>query len=502
MHPTAYQATDDELKKWMNDYADHPQARDIYNLALSKNNSLKDDLNKPKKHKKISGNLSAVSQQGKLYRTTKRRTKDQNARVKKLKRAIHKNIKSQRLTLALNMLSNDYAVQFMDDVEYDHQRSLIAAGFMYAGQLNKAFNLANASLKRSGSNVPMAGWVRGLVGWQRSDFQSAATAFQSAASSQYASAWLKSAAAYWASRAHMREGNTELVSKWLALSATYPRTFYGLIAMRALGYKSQFNWDIPDLNREYIKTIESTKIGKRAAALIQANQLGLAEAELKNLSFNNDVKKKRALLAYANKYDLPSLMMTLGNSFSGSRGQFYDAALYPYAVWIPEEGYTIDKALIYAFIRQESRFDQRIMNATGATGLMQIMPATASHVAGNDIYQTEKGRYLLKDPILNISLGQKYIQELLNYRNVNQDLISLAVAYNAGPGNLTKWKRERSHINDPLLFIETIPFPETRAFVERVLANYWIYKMRMEEAPPSLDAVAEGKWAVRVATTN
>lgn len=502
LHPTAYDAHEDELVQWMKKYSDHPQASQIYKLALKKNPALKNSLNKPQKYKRISGNLSAISQQGKLYKTTKNRSNDQNSRVRKLKNNISKEIKKQRLTAALHMLSTDYAVQFMDDVEYDHQRSLIAAGYMYAGKYDDALRLAKSAMKRSGSHVPMAGWVMGLVEWQNGNYRDAATGFQSAASSQYASGWLMSASAYWASRAHMRGGNTELVSTWLKLAATYPRTFYGLIATRALGHDSQFNWSLPVLNREDVKVVESTKQGKRAAALIQSNQHALATMELKNLSFDDDVQKKKSLLAYATKHHLPSLMMALGNSFSGPRGEFYDGALYPYAAWSPKEGFIIDKALMYAFIRQESRFNQRIRNPSGATGLMQLMPNTANHVSGQEIYQSERGKHLLQDPALNISLGQKYIKELLDYNSVDQDLISLAVAYNAGPGNLSKWKAERSHIDDPLLFIETIPYPETRAFVERVIANYWIYKMRMEEPTPSLDAVAEGKWAVRVARNN
>jgi soluble lytic murein transglycosylase-like protein len=373
---------------------------------------------------------------------------------------------------------------------------------MYLGKLDQAQRLANESHARSGFKVPMAGWVKGLTEWQKGDYQGSAAGFQSSASSPYASGWLISASAYWASRAHMRSGNPELVSKWLSLASTYPRTFYGLIAIRALGYQSAFNWSLPNLNREYRKIIENTDQGKRASALIQAGQYSLAEAELKNLSFNDDVTKKRALLAYAHHYNLPSLMMALGNSFSGPKGQFYDAALYPLAAWEPENGYKIDKALLHAFVRQESRFNQRVSNPSGATGLMQLMPSTANHVSGQEIYQTKAGQYRLLNPKVNLDLGQKYIQELLNYNQVNNDLISLAVAYNAGPGTLSKWKAERLHIDDPLLFIETIPYPETRAFVERVLANYWIYKIRFEEPTPSLDAVAEGKWATRVASKN
>jgi soluble lytic murein transglycosylase-like protein len=501
LHPTAYNASYAELASWMKQYADHPQAARIYKLAL-KYSKPSSSLIKPINHKKISGNLSAISQRGKIYKSTKRRSKDQQNRVNKLTREIERNINSQRLTLALNTLSNDYAVQFMDDAEYDRQRALIASGFLYAGKLDDALRLAQSSLKRSGKNVPVAGWVRGMVEWQRGDYGDAASAFEVTASSPYSSGWLVSAAAYWASRAHMRNGNSELISKWLTLATTYPRTFYGLVATRALGNNNSFNWDIPTLSREDIKIVENTNQGKRAYALIQSGQSALAEMELKTLSFNDDVRKKRALLSYANNYNLPSLLMSLGNSFSGPRGDFYDAALYPLTSWEPEGGFIVDKSLMHAVIRQESRFNQLASNPSGATGLMQLMPSTANHVSGQKIYQEASGQHQLKKPELNMALGQKYIQELLNYNSVNQDLLSMAIAYNAGPGNLSKWKSERSHVKDPLLFIETIPFPETRAFVERVMANYWIYKMRLNEPTPSLDAVAEGKWAQRVAANN
>ena len=74
-------------------------------------------------------------------------------------------------------------------------------------------------------------------------------------------------------------------------------------------------------------------------------------------------------------------------------------------------------------------------------------------------------------------------------------MFSLAIAYNAGPGKLSRWKKEIA-IKDPLLFIELIPSSETRAFVERVLTNYWIYQMQMGIEPTTLLKVAEGHWPV------
>ena len=83
---------------------------------------------------------------------------------------------------------------------------------------------------------------------------------------------------------------------------------------------------------------------------------------------------------------------------------------------------------------------------------------------------------------------------LLGDARIKGDLFRMLTAWNAGPGNLNKWSRKVQHNNDPLLFIESIPSPETRIFVERVLTNYWIYRMRLRQPTPSLDATASGLW--------
>ena len=495
LHPTAYKTKFYELQNWMVSYADHPQADKIYRLALLRKPNKNEEIYTPEKQSNIHGNLGAVSRRGKTYQATKLRNDSEERKVRNFKREIKKHIKKNKPTMALNILSTDYTVKFMDDVEYDRLRAEIAAGYLFAGKLDQALRLSDGSYKRSGQKAPLAGWVKGLVQWQHGHYSSAAKAFESPAMSDYSSGWMVSAAGYWASRSHMRAGHVSQVSKWLDLASTYPRTFYGLIATRALGHKVEFDWSVPDLTREHIKAIENTDHGRRATALVKSGQAYLAEDELRNINVNNSVQQREALLAYASYFKLPSISMQLGNAMKNKKGGLYDAALYPDTSWSPKSGYKIDRALIHAIMRQESRFKVRAENPSGATGLMQLMPNTANHISGKDIYHQASGQHQLKDPSVNLELGQQYINELLNHRAVGQDLLSLALAYNAGPGNLSKWKRERAHIKDPLLFIETIPFHETRAFVERVLSNYWIYRIRFNQDTPSLDAVAEGKWA-------
>jgi soluble lytic murein transglycosylase-like protein len=98
-----------------------------------------------------------------------------------------------------------------------------------------------------------------------------------------------------------------------------------------------------------------------------------------------------------------------------------------------------------------------------------------------------------------MALGQKYLAHLLDDDSVRGNLFMLAAAYNAGPGTLRRWLKTVKFDDDPLLFIESIPSGETRIFIERVVANFWIYRERLGQDSPSLDAVAVGLWPYYVA---
>ena len=132
----------------------------------------------------------------------------------------------------------------------------------------------------------------------------------------------------------------------------------------------------------------------------------------------------------------------------------------------------------------------------GAIGLMQLMPRTARFVASRKEWNGRQSS--LFDPVLNITLGEKYIRHLLNQNAIKGDLLYLIAAYNGGPGNLRRWQKNIDHRLDPLLFIESIPVRETRVFIEQVLANYWIYRHRLNQSTPSLVKLAAGGWSTYV----
>ena len=169
------------------------------------------------------------------------------------------------------------------------------------------------------------------------------------------------------------------------------------------------------------------------------------------------------------------------------------AAAYPVPAWEPESGYAIDRALVLAFVRQESAFNRRAESRAGARGLMQLMPRTASYVGGERALRG-RGKYRLYEPDLNLELGQRYITYLLGHRRISGDLLRLVAAYNAGPGNLNAWERAVEHGDDPLLFIESLPSRETRRFVEQILTNFWLYRNQLGQEAPSLDDLVAGRW--------
>jgi soluble lytic murein transglycosylase-like protein len=164
--------------------------------------------------------------------------------------------------------------------------------------------------------------------------------------------------------------------------------------------------------------------------------------------------------------------------------------LFPLPRWEPKGGFTVDRALLFAIMRQESGFNPLAVSGDGALGLMQIMPATGKKL-GYDAAQ-------LKNPRISIAAGQKYIGKLLKNGLVDNDVILMAVAYNAGAGNLQKWKNAPKAMDDALLFVETLPSKETRQFVKRIMAAYWIYQQRLDQETPTLKALATGGWSLYV----
>lgn len=498
LHPTAYTSTYEELRSWMNQYADHASANRIYNLAVKKrpandSSSLKAPETVETTHRYID-----ITRKSKgLYSEGPVRSEAQKQAFQSLAEEIKNKIRNERPTEAYSLLNGRRSS--LTKLDYNRLKSRIAASYMHEGKITKAFELAKETVESAGAKVPLGAWVAGLSAWRKGNFEESAKFFEVAAASEYANAWTRSGGAFWASRAHMRIGNFKAVSLWLNRAASEPRTFYGLIAIRALSRNLDLDWHIPPLGTGQKQLLTKNNAAVRGLALAKLGRFDEAEKEFRFVEKSEDVHVRRAVISVAEN---------IGAAGMSWRGASYLilkdensvplAAQYPYSRYKGEGAYKIDSALVHAIMRQESRFNPKAGNPSGASGLMQLLPSTGRGIMGESVVEAAGGDQALFDPEFNLRAGQKYVHELFKSYVPNKNLFDLLIAWNAGPGNLQRWKKNLKNIDDPLLFIETIPVAETRAFVERVMTNYWLYQNRFGRPTPSLDAVAEGKWPIYI----
>ncbi|MEX2615152.1 MAG: lytic transglycosylase domain-containing protein [Alphaproteobacteria bacterium] len=495
MHPTAYRSRYAELKGWLDKYADHPGAPAIYALALRRKPQ---NWKAPKKPVTVSvSSVAAAAATGTAEQDSRRLSRKQYIAIRQATNRIKSLVRRERPSAALKLVESKEFRRILDPVGFDNNLAIIARGYFHAGKNADALSLAERAVKRSGLSVPDGYWWAGLAAWRLGEYQTAATHFAALAQDKGAGdAWARSAAAFWASRAWLQARKPENVTPMLRIAAQFPQTFYGLLAIQALDDAVPFNWNLPTLGAVEIDLLQHIPAAKRALALLEVGQSVLAESELKRLTGAPSPELSRVLLALVGKANLPDVSIRLGSRMQRSQGETYDAALFPVPAWQPQGGYALDKALLLAFMRQESRFRTNARSRAGATGLMQLMPATARFIARGDA--AFSGRRDLYDPETNMSLGQKYIQHLIDDPAIGDNLFYMATAYNAGPGNLRKWQRQVDYRDDPLLFIESIRARETRNFIERVLTNFWVYRLRLGQDVPSLEAVAAGEWPVYI----
>ena len=487
LHPTRYRSRYVELAAWLKDYADHPDARRIYKLALRRKPRRYRAPHRPRLPRRAiyseSGNagIERTGQRGLRYTRSARG----------LHRQVRRLVYRKRLTAASNLVKQR-RFRRLGQAHVDIARMRIGSGWFYLGEDRKAFNTASLAAHRSGKYYPLGHWYAGLASYRSGRYINAADHFQAMAAIGGLSRWSQSAAAFWAARANLVAERPDRVSRWLRLAASHPRTFYGLLARRMLGIDSPLKWTAPRAQQRAVANALKSPRAQRALALLQANNQSRAERELRYLSLSGNSDTRIALLNIADQLGLPSLALKTAIALMRNNQTRIDRGLYPVPRWAPTDGFKIDRALVYAVMRQESAFNTRAKSHAGARGLMQLMPGTAGYMARKRF--RGRARNKLYDPELNLTLGQKYLGYLLQHETVNGNILMMAAAYNGGPGNLSKWQRRiLKRSSDTLMFIESMPSRETRDFVERVLSNFWIYRDRFGQNAPTLDAIAAGE---------
>lgn len=348
-----------------------------------------------------------------------------------------------------------------------------------------------------------ANWYRGISLWKGNDIAGALAQFQKAGEAERLTSWQRAAIAFWQYRAYDKLERADEAEAALAEAATYPRTYYGMLAGEVRGDRLA----LTALSPYVPTTIRNHPAVLRAAALSQIAEYKRAEQELRNLYNHLPETDRSALITLASQLNLPNLQVRLGQAKGLSEEETIFAS-YPMPGWLSDTELAVDSALMFAISRQESSFATEVKSHAGATGLMQLMPSTANY-----IWQKSSGSLMasldastlpadnarlaqsdLHDPRTNMLLGQEYIRYLIGKPGSTANLIQVIAGYNAGPGMVSVWNRSASHINDPLLYVESIPYKETRHYVMQVLSNYWAYQSLMGKDTASLHQLAAGKW--------
>ncbi len=496
MHPKLYRANYAELGNWLALYRDHPEAPDIYALALRRKPAKEPAPERPG-GAYLSGIGTDYGVEGANPPREALNLGDADAhKAQVLKSRVRAHIRSGWPTGAKQILESAEAHRLLDSIEYDEARTDVAAGYFAYGKDEEALAEAEEIARHAGAKLPQAHWIAGIAAWRMGDPVLASRHFEAVTKSRYASRWDIAAAAFWAARASLVTRKPAEVSHWLAVAGATGRSFYGMLARRALGMDSDLDWTAPAFDSTALDRVLAAPGSKRALALLQVGERGRAEAELRKIYAGADPDLADAIYGLALRGDFPALAMRIGVEIARNTAHAPDAALYPVPNWTPAGGYKVDRALLFAVIRQESRFDSGAKSWAGARGVMQIMPGTARFLASYDTDDDPEGANDLYDPESNIAMGQKYLAHLLEDDTVQNNLFLLVAAYNGGPAKVAEWRRKIADNGDPLLFLESIPSRETRTFVERVLANMWIYQQHLGQPSPALDAVVSGEWPI------
>ena len=350
-----------------------------------------------------------------------------------------------------------------------------------------ARRMANRALEtRSSSDwTVQAHWTLGLASWRQHDCATAAPAFANVAALA-GNADMRAAGAYWASRAYMVCGQAEKFEGLLKTAARSDETFSGLLARETLGMPVGGAKMAPHFGAADWQQIKDSPNVRAAIALASIGQVAKADQFIRHQARLGGAAQYDALLKLANALSLPATQLWLAHNGPAGKqpGSF---ARFPTPDWRPDGGWRVDPALIYAHTLQESGFRSDVVSSAGARGLMQVLPGT-----GSDMGLSSPAQLFV--PSTNMEYGQRYLENLRNMSATGGLLPKVMAAYNAGPLPVERWNSEVKDNGDPLLFMESLPYYETRAYVNIVMRNYWMYQIQAKGSADCLTGMAQGMW--------
>lgn len=522
MHPTDYRSPFVELRDWLAAHGDHPGALRVYKLAMRRKPAAAPAPRKPEAVRRTHFAPSNAEEEAgdTTGAESKAATKAASVRIltnpgvirgetraaRKVLAQVRINVRRERLTSSEKYVRGAEGRSRLSDAEFGESLSRIAAGWLRWGSIERAESLAREGVALGGAHYPLGYWTAGLAAWELGKTEAALEMFAPLAKSEIVSAEWRARGAWWAGRAALRLRRVDESTAFLRLAAAEADTLYGLLASTALGLQPEAATSFA--SRLEFATLASSQRVLRAVALLEAGRLTRAEAELAQLGVIENAEFALALLGLAEHAGLPRLALTAATGILAepslalspeARGLLL-SSLYPVPPWSPQGGFLLDRALLYAIAREESRFNANAVSNAGARGAMQILPSTAAFITNDSRFRSRSGKRALHDPNVNVWIGQLYLLHLMANQEAGTDLLRVLTAYNGGPGNLRRWNARLEKVgidavSDPLLYLERIPSAETRKYCTRVLLSLWRYRARFGQKRPALEQLAAGRVA-------
>ena len=359
------------------------------------------------------------------------------------------------------------------------ERELLSRHALQDGKISVAYRLASQHGMTDGANFAeaefLAGWIALRYLRDTKDAYEHFVRLHNSASRPISLA----RGAYWAGRAQQDLGNRELATGWYSKAARYLTTYYGQLAAAQIGADGKAaGLDDPKPTAQEISAFDQKELVRVVRGLAEADAADFAKPFLLKLSDLAKTPGDYALVAaLAIDSGRPDLAVTVAR-----RGSYVGVTLlalgYPLTQLPP--GGSVEGPLVLAIARQESGLDQSAVSPAGARGILQLMPTTAKLVA-KDLQIPFSQQRLLTDPAYNLQLGRAYLEQMLD--RFGGSYVLAVAAYNAGPARVSEWQHEmgdpRAKQVDVIDWIESIPFSETRGYVQRVLENLQVYRLRM-----------------------
>ena len=368
-------------------------------------------------------------------------------------------------------------------------RQKIAWSYYIENRDAQAFAMAQTVAMGSGPWVAEGDWTAGLAAWRMGDCANASEFFRRSAAGA-ANPELTAAAHYWASRAAVRCRQPEQAAEQLRGAARFPETLYGMLAHEQLGRDLPATHATPDLTAADWQAIANEPAVRQAVMLAELGRRDAADEALRWQVRRGDPGDFAALSRLARALGLTGAQNFMAYNAPSGTGS-HPSLRYPVTFRQPVGGWRVDPALAFAHALQESNFRESVVSPAGAIGLMQIMPITRREFAGS--LNMSSGADLT-DPAINLACGQRTLQSLSQSGYTQGRLPKIMAAYNAGPSPVARWESEIRDQDDPLLYMESIPYWETRGYVAIVMRNYWMYLRQADAAAPSRTDLAENDW--------